>query len=118
MGVWVKKSSREVRSDKFKDEFEVCDETGAWLFTSTGCFNRHNRERAQEELGLRENQIVSFDYYRSDDMQESILISYVAELLSKGLQFRKRERLERFVLRHVDKLDVKEPFVEYLETYK
>jgi hypothetical protein len=118
MGVWVEKSTREARSDRFKDEFEVCDDTGAWLFNTTGCFNRHNRERAQEELSLRENCIVSFDYYRSDDMQESILISYVAELQQKGLQIRKRDSLERYVLRHSDKLDVKESFVEYLKSVK
>jgi hypothetical protein len=103
------------RLDRFKEEFEVCDDTGAWLFTTTGCFNRHNRDRAQQELTLRENKIVSFDYYRSDDMQESILVSYVAELQSMNIPL-VEPTFEEYVYSNRDKLDVKEVFVEHLES--
>lgn len=101
---------------EFEDKFEVCDVTGAWLFTTTGCFNRHNRSRAQQELTLRESKIVSFDYYRSDDMQESILVSYVAELQSHNNIIKETETLEMYVLRHTDELDCKEVFIDYLKS--
>jgi hypothetical protein len=99
-----------------KNEFEVCDETGAWLFTTHGCFNRHNRARAQEELTLREHKIVNFEYYRSDDMQESILVSYVAQLQQENVELLETETLEEYVLRNSDELDVKEVFIEYLRS--
>jgi hypothetical protein len=102
-----------VDRQEFKNNFEVCDVTGAWLFSTTGCFNRHNRARAQEELSLRENSVVSFDYYRTDDVEESVLISYVAELQSLHIPIIE-PTLEMYVLRNSNVLDVKETYIERL----
>jgi hypothetical protein len=115
--LWSEKSEAQIRGERFKQEFEVCDETGAWLFTTHGCFNRHNRDRAQEELTLRENSIVSFEYYRSDDMQESVLISYVAQLQAMDIPLSRGDKtLEEYVLNHRHKLDMKQVFVEHLKS--
>jgi hypothetical protein len=99
---------------EFEEKFEVCDVTGAWLFTTTGCFNRHTRARAQQELTLRECKIVSFDYYRSDDMEEAILVNYVSVLQKKGIPLRETESLEMYVLRNVDETDMIDEFAERL----
>ena len=110
-----KRSEEDVEkfSKRFNDMYETCDQTSAYLFTTTGCFNRHNRKRAEQELSMRENMIKSFSYYKSDDMSESILISYVAELQDKGIKI-KEKTLEMYVLAHVDELDIKEVTVDRL----
>jgi hypothetical protein len=110
-----KRSEEEVEkfNKQFNDKYETCDQTSAYLFTTTGCFNRHNRARAEQEMTLRENMIKSFSYYKTEDMADSILISYVAELQDKGIKI-VEQTLEMYVLAHVDELDIKEVTVDRL----
>lgn len=112
--IWIDKTEQQMFSEQWREKFETCDETGAYLFTTTGCFNRNNRERAQQELSLRENKIVSFDYYRTDEIQENLLVAYVAELQARHIPI-KEKTLEMYVLKHINILDgVKEIFIDYL----
>ena len=39
----------------FKDKFEVCDETGSFLYKTDACSRRHNRPRAEMNLTVQEN---------------------------------------------------------------
>jgi hypothetical protein len=69
-----------------------------------------------ESLTVVESKTRSFDYYRSDDNLESILIRHVDTLQRKGVPL-KEKTLERYVLNNIEELDADDVFVDRLKHY-
>ena len=83
------------KSRQFAENFETCDKTGAYLYKTTGCFNRHYQPREYQDNEYNNiNRAFVGDMYK-----DMALTNTVKELLQEGHELDPDETLEQFVER-------------------